>query len=58
MVLSVQAFAAQAPPAFLLKWGSFGTGAGQFNHPAGVAADVRGNVYVADSHNHRIQKFR
>ena len=42
---------------FLSKWGSFGTGNGQFNGPYGIVADATGNVYVADSGNNRIQKF-
>jgi tripartite motif-containing protein 71 len=42
---------------FLFKWGSFGSGDGQFNAPAGIAADYSGTVYVADSGNHRIQVF-
>jgi len=25
--------------------------------PLGIAVDAAGNVYVSDSHNHRIQKF-
>jgi sugar lactone lactonase YvrE len=32
-------------------------GDGQFNHPNGIAVDYSGNVYVADSGNHRIQVF-
>lgn len=44
-------------PTFLAKWGSFGTGNGQFDRPWGVAVDASGNVYVADSHNYRIQVF-
>ena len=34
-----------------------GSGDGQFNYPYGVAVDSSGNVYVADTDNHRIQKF-
>ncbi len=42
---------------FTNMWGSEGAGDGQFNKPRGVAADQTGNIYVADSNNHRIQKF-
>jgi hypothetical protein len=42
---------------FLTKWGSSGTGDGQFDHPVGVAVDGLGNVYVTDGFNHRNQKF-
>jgi DNA-binding beta-propeller fold protein YncE len=42
---------------FLTKWGSEGSGDGQFQYPAGIAVDGSGNVLVADSGNHRIQKF-
>jgi len=42
---------------YLSKWGSQGSGDGQFNSPQGVAVDATGNVYVADSGNHSIQKF-
>ena len=42
---------------FLRKWGSEGSGDGQFNSPYGIAVDRFGYIYVADSGNHRIQKF-
>ena len=42
---------------FAKMWGSEGAGDGQFNKPRGVATDQTGNIYVADSINHRIQKF-
>ena len=42
---------------FVAKWGTAGTAAGQFDQPYGVAVDVDGTVYVADSGNDRIQKF-
>jgi len=37
--------------------GKPGGGRGQFSAPAGLAVDGDGNLYVADSGNHRIQKF-
>ncbi len=38
-------------------WGSEGSGPGQFLRPRGIAVAPDGSVYVADSGNHRIQKF-
>ncbi|NEN84894.1 hypothetical protein G3T11_21910, partial [Paenibacillus elgii] len=37
--------------------GRAGSSLGEFNNPSGVAMDSRGNVYVADTGNHRIQKL-
>ena len=34
-----------------------GNGPGQFAEPRGVAADLSGNVYVADTKNSRIEVF-
>lgn len=45
------------PPAFLLEWGSEGTGNGEFHGPVGVAAHSSGVVYVSDQSLNRIQKF-
>jgi DNA-binding beta-propeller fold protein YncE len=42
---------------FITKWGTPGSGDGQFTNPAGVAVDRSGNVYIADRDNNRIQKF-
>ena len=42
---------------FIIKWGSSGNGDGEFWHPQGIAVDGSGNVYVADTFNHRIQKL-
>jgi hypothetical protein len=43
---------------FITKWGNTGSEDGQFVKTFGVAVDSSGNnVYVADSDNHRIQKF-
>jgi streptogramin lyase len=42
---------------FVRKWGSFGTGPGQFNRPHDIAIDNTGNIYVSDRDNNRIQKF-
>ena len=37
--------------------GSQGSLAGEFSSPQGVAVDGTGNIYVADTSNHRVQKF-
>jgi DNA-binding beta-propeller fold protein YncE len=48
---------AQASFDFVTKWGSAGSGDGQFGDAEGVATDAAGNVYVADASHDRIQKF-
>lgn len=42
---------------FLLKFGSKGENDGEFQRPRDIVTDKYGNIYVADSENHRIQIF-
>lgn len=42
---------------FELKWGTLGSGDGQFEEPSAIAIGPNGNVYVADRGNHRVQVF-
>jgi DNA-binding beta-propeller fold protein YncE len=39
------------------QWGDRGTKPGEFNTPHSIAADAKGNIYVADRGNRRIQVF-
>jgi DNA-binding beta-propeller fold protein YncE len=39
------------------KWGTKGSGLGQFRKPYGVAVDNHSDVYVADSENNRVQEL-
>src|SRR5271170_4368488 len=45
------------PGLVLLEGGQPGSGPGQFAYPRGIAVDSRGDIYVADSRNHRIEKI-
>jgi DNA-binding beta-propeller fold protein YncE/4-amino-4-deoxy-L-arabinose transferase-like glycosyltransferase len=38
-------------------WGRGGIEDGEFLLPTGITVDAQGNVYVADTGNHRVQKF-
>ncbi len=61
VVMSVWMWLPAAPECgaqvFLFEWGQAGSGDGLFNQPSGIAVDSAGDVYVADTANHRIQKF-
>ena len=42
---------------FVRKWGTLGSGNGEFDIPMGVTVDASGNVFVTERNNDRIQKF-
>src|SRR5450631_408342 len=45
-----------AEGSYLIQWGSYGSGNGQFEYSEGVAVDTSNNVYVVDANNHRVEK--
>ncbi|HYQ78803.1 MAG TPA: trypsin-like serine protease [Solirubrobacterales bacterium] len=55
LINRVQKFNAKGQ--FVSKFGSFGTGNGQFNEPRAITVDSEGNLWVADAGNNRIEKF-
>jgi len=56
-VAAALAAAAGAAYEYAGKWGTPGTGNGQFNGAFGIALASNGNVYVTDLDNHRVQYF-
>jgi hypothetical protein len=61
-LLSMSVVYALPPPTFVSKWGSRGTGDGQFNSPKALATHADSAlgeifVYVLDRNNNRVQKF-
>ena len=48
---------AEDPPVFLLKWGSQGSGPGQFGYPVGIAAGPNDDIYITDGSLNRVQRF-
>ncbi|GAC1324876.1 MAG: hypothetical protein NVSMB25_22830 [Thermoleophilaceae bacterium] len=57
LTLLVAAASLAAGFGFLLAWGARGSGNGAFKGPDNLAVDTRGDVYVADRDNNRIQEF-
>ncbi len=49
---------ALATNTFISRFGGTGSGIGQLKRPSGVAIAANGDVLVADTDNHRIQRFR
>ncbi len=42
---------------FLLRWGTLGTGMGEFSNPRGITIDHDNNIVVFDEANYRLQVF-
>lgn len=42
---------------FDLQWGGYGSLNDEFYSPEGIAVDLVGNIWIADTNNHRIMKF-
>jgi DNA-binding beta-propeller fold protein YncE len=42
---------------FIGKWGTIGSGMGEFHYPVGITIGGNGNVFVADYDNHRVHVF-
>lgn len=42
---------------YMFQFGGFGSDAGKFNTPAGIAVDFNFRIYVVDRENNRLQKF-
>lgn len=42
---------------YATAFGTPGTEAGQLDHPAGIAADAQGDLWVVDQENRRVQEF-
>lgn len=40
-----------------LQFGSLGNNNGQFYHPSHICSNIKGDIFVSDKFNHRIQKF-
>jgi len=54
---SLTALVRRWPWPMLRRWGSLGTGPGQFDGPCGVAVSSGGDIVVCDRNNHRVQLF-
>jgi len=54
---SAEVMAIPAPYLVVMQVGTQGVDDGEFNSPTGIALDKDGNLYVADTDNHSIQKF-
>jgi RHS repeat-associated protein len=53
----VRANPAAPAASYVFAFGSFGSATGKFSHPSGIAVDAKGNVWVVDRTNSRLEKF-
>jgi len=49
--------AANPPPSYEYAFGKLGIGKEEFEHPDGNAVDSSGNIWVADSYEHFVEKY-
>ncbi|MGH7163985.1 MAG: hypothetical protein ACREIS_00495 [Nitrospiraceae bacterium] len=54
---SAEVVAVPSPYLVAMIFGKAGVDDGEFNSPTGIALDADGNLYLADTDNHSIQKF-
>jgi sugar lactone lactonase YvrE len=54
---SAEFMAIPSPYLLVMQIGQEGVDDGEFKSPTGIALDSEGNIYVADTDNHSIQKF-
>jgi streptogramin lyase len=57
LIAFIPAVASAGPYHFWSKFGSYGSGNGQFISPTTIAVDAQGDLYVADYGNERVEKF-
>jgi NHL repeat len=43
---------------FVASFGRNGRGEGELDQPWGIARDSQGRMFVLDTYNHRVQRFR
>jgi DNA-binding beta-propeller fold protein YncE len=54
---SQEVMAIPSPYLLAMQFGQEGVDDGEFSSPTGIALDKDGNIYVADTDNHSVQKF-
>ena len=55
--VSEEVMSIPSPYLNVMHFGEEGMDDGEFNSPTGIAVDKEGNIYVADTDNHSVQKF-